>query len=289
MTREIILHIGMPKAGSTFLQRAMARNGARLSAAGIAYPPGPDTHPGNAGNLAHLEAGPFDALFAAASRVVLSHEDLFALPGKGRALARLAGDAGVLVSVVAFLRPFSAFCFGDVSQHLKQHVERYLADGRAFDGMTVEGMAARRAATLDPAGCLLRWVRLFPGRPLTLARHDAIPATMERLLGHPGLDWTVPRHLANPSLRLADCEAIAAMIAAGQPAGEVRAALRDALHRTDAPDPARTAERIAAIEALFADHNRALMDIWGFDNRLPAAQSRPASAASHRPASCARV
>jgi hypothetical protein len=289
MTREIILHIGMPKAGSTFLQQALRQNRGRLAAAGAAYPPGPDSHPGNAGNLAELEAEGFDAIFAEAPRIVLSHEDLFALPGKARALARLASDAGVPVRVVAFLRPFSAFCFGDVSQHLKQHLDRYIASGQAFDGRSVEEMAARRAATLDPAGVLLKWVRLFPAQTLVLAPHSAIPATMERLLGHPGLDWTVPRHMANPSLRLSDCEAIAAMIAAGHRPAAIRAALGEALHRTDAPDAARTPERIARIEALFAAHNQALLDIWGYDNRLPGPQSRPASAVSHSPASCTAV
>ncbi len=287
--REIILHLGAPKAGSTFLQRAMLQNHARFATAGIAYPGGGGAHPGNAGEIAALDPDRFAALFAAAPRVVLSHEDLFALAPRGRALAQLARAQGVTVRLVCFLRPWSAFCFGDVSQHLKQHVERYIATRNPFDGLTVEDMAARRAASVDAATFLLRWVRLFPDAPLTLASHAAIPATMERLLGHPGLDWQVPRHLTNPSLRIADCEAIAALIRDGSPAAEVQSALREAHYRTDAPDPGRTPERIARIEALFAKHNRRLLDIWGFDNRLPADQTRPRIAASHRPASCATV
>lgn len=287
--RDILLHIGAPKAGSTFLQRALAQNRDRLAAAGIAYPGAGGAHPGNAAGLSGLNADGFARLFAEAPRIVLSHEDLFGRAGDARGLALQARAEGVRVRVVCFLRPWSAFCFGDVSQHLKQHLDRYLAARNPFDGLSVEEMAARRAERLDPALLLLRWSRLFPETGLTLAAHNAIPATMERLLGHPGLDWSVPRHLSNPSLRIADCEAIAGMIRRGAGEGEVRAAMRAALQRTDAPDPGRTPERIARIEAMFAAHNRALLDIWGFDNRLPEDQIRPIPAASHRPASCAAV
>ncbi len=289
MTREILLHIGAPKAGSTYLQRVLAQNRSRLAASGIAYPGGKGDHPGNARNLRALDHARFEALFTDAPRVVLSHEDLFALDGEGRALAQLARDAGVPVRVLCFLRPWSDFCFADLSQHLKQHLERYILTRRPFDGLSLEEMAARRAQRLDPAGYLLRWVRLFPRVPLVLAAHGGIRATVERLLGQPGLDWSVPRHLANPSLRVEDCEAIAAMIRDGHPAETIRDAMREALRCTDLPDAGRGPARAEAIEALFAEQNRALLDIWGFDNRLAAGHRRPAAAASQSSASCAMV
>lgn len=269
MTRRIVLHIGTPKAGSTFLQRALLRNRARLGAHGVAYPHPGHAHPGNAGDLARLDEARFDALFEDGARVaVLSHEDLFARPADGHALARLAQRAGVVVQRLCFLRPWSEFCAGDFSQHLKQHFERYLAARRAFDGLTFEAMAARRAADLAPARSLAGWNAVLGGPPAILAPHRAIRPVVEAALGVPGLDWAMPRHLANPSLRLCDCEAVAAMIDdPAVPAEAVRQAFRDAHHRTADPDPARSPARMAAIEALFARHDAALLADHGFDNR----------------------
>jgi hypothetical protein len=269
MTRSILLHTGAPKAGSTFLQRVLLQNRDRLAAAGIAYPhPGPG-HPGNAGELRGMDAEGFAALFAGgAGRVILSHEDLFATEREAEPLARLARAEGVEVQRLVFLRPWSAFCIGDYSQHLKQHFDRYLAARAPFDGRSLDEMAARRAAQVDPVAIFRRWDRVIPHPPLILAPHTAIRATIERLTGVCDLDWAVPRHLTNPSLRLCDIEAVAALMRdPAVPPEAVKRAFLDAFAQVDEPDSARTPALIARIEALFAPHNRALLEHYGYDNR----------------------
>lgn len=275
--RAILLHIGAPKSGSTFLQRALLANAGRLAAAGIAYPHDGGPHPGNAAGAGMLDAAALAALFGDARRLVLSHEDLFALtdPATAAPLARAAAALGASVAIVAFLRPWGEFCFADYAQHLRQNLDRYIAARDPFDGAGLEAMAARRAREIDPARYLANWRRVFPAAPVTLAPHTAIPATVERLLGAPGLDWTVPQAAANPSLHLADCEAIAALIRdPAVPAAAIRAALAAAEGRAVPPDPARTAERVARLDALFAAQNAALLAGWGYDNR-----ARPGAAA----------
>lgn len=276
MNRSIVLHIGAPKAGSTFLQRAMLRNRDRLAQYKIVYPHGGQNHPGNAGDLRVLDEPTFARLFEGGARtVVLSHEDLFARPADGRTLARLARSARVRLQVLCFLRPWSEFCAGDFSQHLKQHFDRYLIARQAFDGLDFEGMAARRAREMNPVGLLSGWDALA-GEPVTLASHRRIREVVEATLGVAGLDWTMPRHLSNPSLRLTDCEAIAAMMQdPSVPNETIRQAFREAHHHTADPDPARTPDRMAKIEAMFDAQNAGLLAARGFDNRpaAPAALS----------------
>ena len=271
MTRSIVLHIGAPKAGSTFLQRAMLRNRDRLARYRIVYPHGGQNHPGNAGDLRVLDEPTFARLFEGGARtVVLSHEDLFARPADGRALARLARQARVNLQVLCFLRPWSEFCAGDFSQHLKQHFDRYLIERCAFGGLDFEGMAEKRAREMNPVGFLGGWDALCAGQ-VTLASHRTIRDVVERTLGVTGLDWAMPRHLSNPSLRLADCEAIAAMMQDHSVPNEtIRQAFREAHHHTGDPDPARGLDRMARIEAMFEAQNAGLLAARGFDNRASA-------------------
>ena len=269
MARRIILHIGAPKSGSTFLQRAMLRNRDRLHACGIAYPHPGHGHPGNAARIADLDAAGFSALFdGGADTVVLSHEGIFATELEARPLARLARDAGVTVQRLVFLRPWSDFVFGDYSQHMKQHFDRYVATRHPYDGLCLEQIALRRAAEVDPVAVLMRWSRVIPSPRLVLASHLRIAETVEHLLGAPGLDWNVPRAEANPSLRVCDCDALARLIRRRSvPEDRLRDALREAYGRAGQPDPGRTPERRRWIEGLFDRANRDLRAIYGYDNR----------------------
>jgi hypothetical protein len=268
MPRTVFLHIGAPKSGSTFLQRALIAGQDRLRARGIDYPHPGTGHPGNAGGIGAFTAEAFESMFQGGVHTVfLSHEDLFATEREAIPLAQWAQGAGVTVRRLCFLRPWSEFCVGDYSQMLKQNLETFLQRRCAFDGLSFEQLAARRAQKVDAAAIFLRWTRVLPLPPMTLAPHRAIAATVERLLGHPGLDWQVPRHLSNPSLRLNDAEALAAMIGDPTIAPEaVRAAYHAALARTAEPDPARAPDRMARIEDMFAAQNRALVALFGFDN-----------------------
>lgn len=289
MARRIILHVGAPKAGSTYLQRVLLRNRDRLRACAIAYPHPGHGHPGNAARIADLDATTFAALFQdGADTVILSHESLFATELEGRALARLARDAGVTVQRLVFLRPWSEFVFGDYSQHMKQHFDRYVASRSPYDGLCLEQIALRRAAEVDPPAFLMRWARVIPSPRLVLASHRDIPATVERLLGGPGLDWSLPLAEANPSLRVCDCEALARLIRRRSvPEDRLHEALREAYARAGQPDPGRTPDRRRWIDGLFAAADRDLRAIYGFDNRgeggITAAPAPPPATARPSP------
>ncbi|MFN3971088.1 MAG: hypothetical protein ACK4L4_06915 [Gemmobacter sp.] len=273
MTREVLLHIGAPKAGSTYLQRVLLQNRDRLAAAGIAYPHGGGDHPGNAGAIAGIDAAGFAALFqGGAERVILSHEDLFAHERDAIPLAALAAAEGVRVQKLVFLRPWGAFCPADYSQHMKQNFDRYLALRSPFDGRSLIEMATRRARQIDPVAIFLRWAHVLPLPPLMIAPHTAIRATIERLTSLTDLDWAVPHHLTNPSLRLADLEDIAALMRSPDvPDETVRAAYEAAHRRTEDPDPLRSQDLLAQLDAMFDRQNRELRAVYGYDNRLGAA------------------
>lgn len=277
MARRILLHFGAPKSGSTFLQRVLLRNRDRLRGCGITYPHPGHGHPGNAARIADLTASSFAALFAdGADTVVLSHEGIFATELEALPLARLARDAGVTVQRVVFLRPWSEFVFGDYSQNMKQHFDRYVATRNPYDGLRLEQIALRRAAEVDPVAVLLRWSRVIPSPRLVLASHLRIADTIERLLGGPGLDWSMPLADSNPSLRVCDCESLARLIRRRSvPEDRLHDALRLAYEQAVQPDPGRTPDRRRWIEGLFDRVNRDMRAIYGYDNRADALTSAP--------------
>ena len=51
MFKKVILHIGAPKCGSTYLQKVMLKNQENLISKGFYYPTPPGEHPGNASDL----------------------------------------------------------------------------------------------------------------------------------------------------------------------------------------------------------------------------------------------
>ncbi|TCP60230.1 hypothetical protein EV663_11116 [Rhodovulum bhavnagarense] len=271
MTRRIILHIGSPKCGSTYLQKVLSQNAEALGSVGIRYPAPAATHPGNAGDLQTITRERLESYFAGGiETVVLSHEDLYSLPGRGDALAALAAEDGAEVQIVAFLRPFSEFLYGDYSQFMKQHFEQFLATRNPYDGRSFREFCERRVKTLNPAQFLRNWQKRFPSVPLALDSHRAIRPVLERLLGEiPAMDWTVRRHETNPSLRMEDCDRIvAAMRDLDRNAKDIRDMFRTAFHMTAEPDAGKTEARTAWIEAAFARQNAAILDEFGYDNRL---------------------
>jgi len=270
--RRIILHIGSPKCGSTFLQRAMVQSREAMRAHGINYPHTGTGHPGNAADIEHLTGETLEALFdGAIHTVLLSHEDLYALTKGGDALSVLALKAGITVQLLVFMRPFSEFVFGDYSQYMKQHFDIWLASHNPYDGLDFTGFAKRRVGNLRPTIFMRQWQRRFPETPLMLASHKDIRSVTEQLLDLPEgiIDWNVPRNLTNPSLRLEDCNRLAAaMREATRDPDEIRAMYHEAYRHTDAPDADKTPELVAWLEAQFTNKNNMLLQVFGFDNRL---------------------
>ncbi len=284
MTRRIVLHIGSPKCGSTFLQQVLLNNRAALAAAGVVYPHAGSGHPGNAATLDLWTRQDFETAFRSdpetggrlVHTVILSHEDLFAQPRRGESLQALAEATGVQVQVVAFLRPFSEFIFGDYSQFMKQYFERFLAARLPYEGRGFEQFTVDRANRLAPLSYFRKWQLRFPDVPLMLRPHNAIRAAIEPFIAGAVLDWNVPRNMTNPSLRMTDCDALAAMIRDPAISAEtVRSAFHAAFHKVSEPDPGRTAERMAWIEAIFSQQNAELLEEFGFDNRLATGSPDP--------------
>lgn len=274
--RRILLHIGSPKCGSTYLQRVMQQNRDTLEGAGIRYPYDGDDHPGNAPDLSVFDAARLEALFAGdIHTVMLSHEDLYSKARTGLELSKAAQAAGIDVQVVAFLRPFSDFFYSDYSQFMKQHFESFLETRKPYGGKDFHAFATRRTESLRPAVFLTNWQKLFPATPVVLAPHSQIRPVMTGLLQRPGtplpdLNWTVPHHHANPSLRVEDCDRIAAaMQDPAIPPEQIREMFRAAFHHAGDTDSGRTETRTARIERHYAPQNQALLETFGYDNRLP--------------------
>lgn len=269
MTRRLILHVGAPKCGSTYLQRCLIQSAEALRAVGIAYPHDGKGHPGNAADLAGIDRAALDALYPPGIHtVVLSHEDLLFLPRRGAALAALAPGAGLKIAVPVFLRPFPEMLYGSYSQQMKMHFERFLAARQAYDGRDFDAFCAAHAPRLAVAQGLAGWAGHVGRAAVTLRPHHRLRETMEALLPGAPIDWALPHYMGNPSLRIADCAALAAEIAdpARDPA-ELRARFKAIHHLTREPDPGRTPERTARLEALTAEENRRILDAWGYDNR----------------------
>ncbi|MFZ5964879.1 hypothetical protein ACOXXX_18195 [Thalassococcus sp. BH17M4-6] len=272
MIRRLILHVGSPKCGSTFLQQGLLRNQAPLLDHGIRYPHDGGGHPGNAAEIDKLDRAGYEALFAdGVHTVILSHEDLYSMARRGGPLAELVRRDGAGVHILAFLRPFSEFVFGDYSQFMKQFFERFLQDRRPYDGQSFDAFALRRVEKLQPVTFLSNWQRCFDGAPITVSGHRSIRDVVQGLLGPDvPIDWEVPHHQTNPSLRMIDCDRIAAaMRDPSVPEDKIRALFGEAFHLAGTPDPGRSPSRIARIEAAFAAQNAALRETFGYDNTLP--------------------
>ncbi|MFD2173089.1 hypothetical protein [Rhodobacter lacus] len=270
MTRRILLHVGSPKCGSTYLQQVMKHNTESLAAAGVCYPEVEGTHPGNAGALAEVDLATVVRWFAPGiDTVVLSHEDLFSMAKKGDALHAITRAEKISVQVIMFLRPFSEFMFGDYSQFMKQHFESYLTKREPYGGMNFRDFTMRRANSMKPAVYARNWNVRFDENPIILAGHREIRSVIERLIGPEAVaSWDVHPTLTNPSLRMEDCDRIAAaMRDRAIPDEDIREMLREAYRQTNAPDVGKTAERIAFAEAEFAPQNELLLSEFGFDNR----------------------
>lgn len=267
--RKIILHIGSPKCGSTYLQCAMKNNMAKLKEHGVSYPQPYGNHPGNGADIGDITQAGFDQLFENADTVVLSHEDLFLRPTCGDALAQFAQTADVQVQVVAFMRPYSQFLFGDYSQFMKQHFETFLKTRRPYNGRNFEQFAVDRSHALKPVPSFKAWQRLFPDTPLLIDSHKNIKPVFEGLLNISDLDWVVHHDRTNPSLRMEDCDRVVRAILDPDIAdSDIRQMFQNAFKKTKAGDAGKTDERIAWIEALFSKQNQNLMDVFSFDNRL---------------------
>lgn len=174
-TSQLVIHIGLQKTGTTFLQSSLDANRAALAACGLVYPSpstGLDAEGGTAHHflahalarrrLAHTPAADFDRLEAhvaalraacvgagAGGTAVISSEDLSLLNhGQIRRLrAFFPGDG---VRIVVYLRRQDLWLEALYGQMLK--VGRH---------QKVEPFLARRRRRMDYAGLLAPWAKVF--------------------------------------------------------------------------------------------------------------------------------
>ncbi|MGB0798420.1 MAG: hypothetical protein ACPGRD_03775 [Planktomarina sp.] len=262
MKRRIILHIGAPKCGSTYLQRVMLKNQRHLRAEGINYPHKGVGHPGNGVDIDQLTTPWIIGAFQNAHTVVVSHETLFALPTMGIRLRNLCRNHDIELQIVAFFRRFSDVLFADYSQTLKQGFNDFCQAGQAFDGLDFLGFAKGRLAKVAPDLFLRDWQSHTPTTRLILARHTEIRQTLERLLDIKTLDWSLPKWRANPSLRMCDCVEITRTINKGD-IDRAEGQYRDAFANAQLPDTGRTTARAQYVETLFAPRRMALARDFG--------------------------
>ncbi len=272
MASRIILHIGSPKCGSTYLQRVLLNNSESLLAHGISYPSPKSGHPGNAADLINISGRKLEKMFSGhVQTLILSHEDLYYGSKQGETLAVLAREMKISVQVVAFIRPFSEFIFSDYSQFMKQNFETYLKTRNPFDGYDFPTFARLRVKALTPAVFLKNWETVFHHPSPILQSYRNIRPVFERLLGRQAVaDWRIHKDKTNQSLRVEDCERIAAGLCdPDRKKKELWAMFREAFHNTGEPDAGRSPERIAMIEGLFASENKALLKHLGYNNYHP--------------------
>jgi hypothetical protein len=272
MQRRIILHVGSPKCGSTYLQHVLLQNQALLRKNGVNYPASEGNHPGNGMILKDMTQAQFDGLFPDPNvhTTLLSHESLYSVPLWTKPLSEMIKGTDITVQIVAFLRPLSAFIYGDYSQFMKQFFDAYLETRSPYDGKTFEEFATHRIENLKPANFLQSWANLYPGLPLSIDSHLNIRPSVESLIGTiRGMDWDVPAEATNPSLRVSDCDSIAnAMRDPNISADALRNMFKVAFSKIGTADPGRTPERTHWLEKQFDQQNAVLLEKFGFDNRL---------------------
>jgi len=266
---KVLLHIGAPKCGSTYLQRVLLQNQAKLRDAGFHYPHQGVGHPGNGRAVISFDDQWLRAATKNADWLLLSHEDLFAQPAVARRFRAETRARGMEVQIVVFLRPFSEILFGDLSQQLKQYPFDSKAPPTPLGGRDFRQYVWARHKDFAADLYLDAWADLFDERPLKVASHREITSCLTELLpGLPSLDLAVEPGSANPSFPPQRCEEAIALIEDGEVPETVRRHLSQG--HSGHLDRARTGRRVDWIEQVFATRNARLLQQFGYDNRAKA-------------------
>ncbi len=210
MNRKIVLHIGAPKCGSTYLQRVMLQNQRSLRSVGVNYPHLQKGHPGNANTIDHVSRHWIEQSFSGFDTVILSHENLFSAARRGQRLVRLCADAEIDLQVVAFLRPFEDWLIADYSQTLRQHDVTQPHPPGFLD------FIRQRRSKIRPGAFLCAWQSVVGKDQMTVQTHRNIRSTLLALCPQlDDIDWTVPKWRCNRSMPLAQSMALQSALATG--------------------------------------------------------------------------
>ncbi|MFQ6553783.1 glycosyl transferase family 1 [Aestuariibius insulae] len=255
--KKILLHIGAPKCGSTYLQNVLLQNRDALAKAGICYPHNDPIHPGNAADIGSVSEAQLQEM-TQGQLAILSHEALFSNLGAADPFIDLVQEKGIPVDILVFIRPLSEIVFADYSQYLKENFDRWLKTRNPFGGQSFQAFVKQRRAVIRPTKFVDKWQSRFPDRPITPRLRGDIRETLEALLPPVPLDWTVPPEKTNPSLRMIDCERICeAMRDPANSDEDIVALFKEAHRAVFEPDPGKTPERLAIIDkAMRAESDR---------------------------------
>lgn len=213
MTGQIILHIGAPKCGSTYIQRVFLQNHQHLKDHAIYYPHTNHSHPGNGANLREITM-PWVARFTEnEGTLLLSHEDLFSNPKSASRLKTIADKMGTPITVVVFLRPLNELLYADFSQNLKQTFAS--AEGRKsyLQGRNFKQFCRSRWHKIKITQYLNDWKTALPHARLVVCASTEIKHVFCQLnTGFDAIDWVVPKWRSNPSIPFHHCVKISKLL-----------------------------------------------------------------------------
>lgn len=146
----------------------------------------------------------------------------------------------------------------------------YIAKRLPYEGRSFEQFTLDRFRSINYFLALKKWSEHFPKNPMIIARHKDIRLTIQKNIGcEINLNWELKHSLSNPSLRMEDCDRIAAaMTDASVSKDQIREMFQDSFSSVKKTDMGKTIERRAWIEAIYEPLTTAILKKFGFDNRL---------------------
>lgn len=255
MTRQLFLHVGASKTGTSALQTGVVGSLDALAAAGVGVPLAKRgakvsrlLEPlGWNGITGFSEEHDAEALDEGAARIartpgdrlLLSVEDLAEVrEGDVAALVeRLEGRHGLECHVVVTARDWSRQLPSEYQQQLKRRMttdyDTYLSQVRDHEGEDARQFRARQ----DVAGVCERWSTSVPAQRITLVPvdtrdHGSIFAAFATLVGYPVETVTAPERAVNQSFGLVEAEVLRRFnLSLGRRMSDVRAEYNPGVRR----------------------------------------------------------
>ena len=262
MTR-IIFHIGAPKCGSTFIQRVLLNNRAKLSKQGVLYPHSGDDHPGNGDVFKRVSPLWFQGKAAKFHTIIFSHEDFFATAGRHAKKIKDLRTQKFAPVAIAFLRRFDEQIFADLSQTLKQASLQTVPHRIDRVPQNFTQFTRSRYRKYQFHQYLKEWSNIMPN--LHVESKDNVQDSLCKLCPDVrDIQWQLPKWRANPSISLTQSERIMECIRSSN-VEQARSALNESASMRSGFDPSRTRQRKKWIGSLFHDQIQKIKTDYGLD------------------------
>lgn len=263
----MILHIGAPKCGSSFLQHAMLQNDKLLRKCSILYPQLDPAHPGTTSFLNDISSEMLEEWFSQADTLFFSHENWMArAPTCADKFLERIKPFDVKIEVIVFLRPFHEFSYADISQSFKQDFTTYLKTRTPLKGLSFEEHAQKRANDIRVWEFLEDWANFVGVENISVHSSKHIQQVVERILDLNVLNWEIPVTKVNKSLRISDCDRLVEMLQDETCSDEeIIAFFQSAYLNIGLHDEGRTPTRTKLFQALFERHYTYLRERFNFE------------------------